>query len=260
MEREIVVERHERQGLAWVEIWLNRPEKGNALTRPMLAQLGVIADDLRADHEVRAVVLRGRGRFFCTGGDIAAWGGLTPHEMGRDWILAGIDVFERIAALPQPVIAAVSGHALGGGLELAMMADLRLALASARLGCPEVTIGMIPGWTGTRRLAELIGPARARHIVLLGAPVTAAQAETWGLVTAVAETPETFEATLDGWLDRLLKNGPAAMALAKGLLATVHADARHHHASAAGQAAGTDECREGVTAFREKRPPIFGKR
>ena len=152
------------------EIRLNRPDKGNALTMAMLDRLGDIVDEIARDRDTRAVVVRATGRFFCTGGDIEAWGRLSPHDMGRDWILRGIDVFERLAALPQPVIAALTGHALGGGLELAMAADLRIAVKAARLGCPEATLGMVPGWMGTRRLAELIGPARARHLLLLATP------------------------------------------------------------------------------------------
>lgn len=260
MEQEIILERRQRGEHHWAEIRLNRPDKGNALTMSMIDRLGEIADDLAADRATRAVVILGNGRFFCTGGDIEAWGKLAPLEMGRDWILRGIDVFERIAALPQPVIAAITGHALGGGLELAMAADLRIAVAWAKLGCPEASLAMIPGWMGTRRLAELVGPARARHLLLLAAPIPAAQALDWGLVTAVAEDEAGLSAQLDGWLDQLFANGPAALALIKGLLATMHRDLRHHHASAVAQAAGTEDCREGVRAFLEKRRPVYRNR
>ena len=260
MDDHVYLARQQRNGLAWAEIWLNRPDKGNALTMPMLDRLGAIADELAVDRDTRVVVLRAAGRFFCTGGDIDAWGSLTPHDMGRDWILRGIDVFERIQKLPQPVIAALTGHALGGGLELAMAADLRLAVAPAKLGVPEASLGMIPGWMGTRRLAELAGPARARHLLLLATPITAAQALDWGLVTAVAPDGPALVTQLEVWLDRLLANGPSAMALIKGILDTMHADLRQHHASAAAQASGTEDCQEGVRAFREKRPPVFRNR
>jgi len=259
-DEDVVLERRQRGGLAWAEIRLNRPEKGNALTMAMIERLGEIADTLARDLETRAVVLRGAGRFFCTGGDIAEWGALSPLDMGREWILRGIDVFERLAALPQPVIAALTGHALGGGLELAMSADLRIAVKAARLGCPEATLGMIPGWMGTRRLAELIGPARARHLLLLASPVPATQACEWGLVTAVAEDEADLDTQLEAWLDRLLANAPSALALIKGLLGTMHQDLRQHHASAVAQAAGTEDCREGVRAFLEKRKPVFRNR
>ncbi len=260
MEDPVILERRERGGRGWAEIRLNRPEKGNALTMEMIDRLGGLVSELARDRATRAVVLRGTGRFFCTGGDIAEWGRLAPQEMARDWILRGIDVFERLAALPQPVVAALNGHALGGGLELAMAADLRVAVQGAKLGVPEVTLGVVPGWAGTRRLAELVGPARARHLLLLGSPIPAAQACDWGLVTDVAEDEADLEARLGTWLDRLLDNAPPAMALVKGLVATVHADLRHHHASAAAQATGTADCREGVQAFLEKRKPAFENR
>jgi enoyl-CoA hydratase len=180
--------------------------------------------------------------------------------MGRDWILYGIHVFERLAALPQPVIAVISGHALGGGLELAMAADLRLAIKSAKLGSPEVTLGMISGWMGVRRLAEVIGVARASHLTLLGAPITAELAFDWGLITGLADDDNDLERQLNGWLERLCANAPGAMALTKGILATMHADLRHHHASAAAQALSTEDCDEGVRAFREKRKPVYRNR
>ncbi len=260
MNDEVVLERRERSGRSWAEIWLNRPEKGNALTMAMITRLDSIVREIAGDRDLRAVVLRAKGRFFCTGGDIAEWGALTPHDMGREWILKGVEVFERLSALPQPVVAVLSGHTLGGGLELAMSADLRIAVKGAKLGVPEATLGVVPGWAGTTRMAELIGAARARHLLLLGTPVTAAQALDWGLVTAVADDEADLEAQLDGWLDRLLANAPASMALIKGLLATTHADLRHAHASAAAQAAATEDCREGVRAFLEKRPPVFVNR
>jgi enoyl-CoA hydratase len=256
----VLYTRIEENGTAWAEITLNRPEKGNALTMPMLAQLESIATAIEPDRSLRAVVIRALGRFFCTGGDIEAWGSLSPHEMARDWILPGIRVFEKIASLPQPVIAVLSGHALGGGLELALAADLRIAVRSAKLGAPEVTLGMISGWMGVRRLAETIGVARARHLTLLGLPITAAQALDWGLVTALAEDAADLERQLGVWLAKLCANGPAAMALIKGILATMHQDQRHHHASAVAQAAGTQDCQEGVRAFIEKRKPVYRNR
>lgn len=260
MEPEILYSRNPHNDVTWAEITLNRPDRGNALTLPMLQQLASIIAEIEAERTLRAVVLRARGRSFCTGGDIEAWGGLTPNDMGREWILRGTEVLDRLAALPQPVIAALSGHTLGGGLELAMAADLRIAVRSAKLGAPEVTLGIISGWNGIRRLAEMVGVARARHLTLLGAPITAEQALDWGLVTALAEDTADLEQQLNGWLERLCANAPGAMALTKGILATLHVDLRHHHASAAAQAAGTEDCREGVRAFFEKRKPVFRNR
>lgn len=256
----VFLERKPRGDVVVAEIWLNRPDKGNALTMAMIERLGTIADELGSDRDVRVVVIRGRGRFFCTGGDIGEWGSLPPVEMGRDWIRRGSDVFAKLATLPQPVIAAINGHALGGGLELAMAADLRVVVDGALLGCPEATIGMIPGWMGTGRLAELIGPARARHLLLLGAPVPAREALEWGLVTALAGDQADLDARLDVWVERLVANGPAAMALIKQLVEGQHRDLREEHATAVSRAAATEDCREGVRAFWEKRPPVFRNR
>jgi enoyl-CoA hydratase len=254
---QVLYTRIEHDGAAWAEITLNRPAKGNALTMPMLGQLAEIVTGIEADRSIRAVLLRARGRFFSTGGDIGAWGALSPQEMARDWILPGIRVLDRIASLPQPVIAVLAGDALGGGLELALAADLRIAVRSAKLGVPEAAFGMISGWGGVRRLAETIGVARARHLTLLALPITAAQALDWGLVTAVAEDDADLEGQLGVWIEKLCANRPAAMALTKGILATMHQDLRQHHASAAAQAAGTQDCREGVRAFIEKRKPVY---
>jgi len=260
MEPEVIFSRKEQSGLTCGEITLNRPDKGNALNLPMLEQLDAIVSAIEKDRAVRAVVLRARGRSFSTGGDIDAWGPLSPQQMGRDWILYGIRVLERLAALPQPVIAAISGHALGGGLELAMSADLRIAVQSAKFGTPEVTLGMISGWMGIRRLSELIGVARARHLTLLGEPITAQVALDWGLITALADDADDLDRQVNGWLERLCANAPAAMALTKGILATMHADLSQQHAWAATQALATEDCREGVRAFREKRKPVYRNR
>jgi len=253
----VLVTRHER----WLEIVLDRPAKGNALTMPMLGAIGTAVDEASRDRDLRAVVLRGAGeRHFCTGGDIAAWGRLSPLDMAREWIAGGADVLARLAALPVPVIAEINGHAIGGGLELALAADLRLCVAGTKFGTPEVGLGMIPGWGGVGRLAEVVGPARAAHLTLLGTPIDAAEALEWGLVTAVAPDHAALAARRTEWVDRLCGHAPVAMALVKGLLAESRRDMRHHHAAAAAQAAATDDFREGVRASTEKRPPQFMNR
>jgi enoyl-CoA hydratase len=260
VEANVLYQEKTRNGGEWAEITLNRPQKGNALTLPMLDEIEGHVQRLKTARHIRALVLRGNGRFFCTGGDIEAWGGLTPKEMSDDWILRGIQVFETIAALPQPVIAAISGHALGGGLELALTADLRIAVKAAKIGTPEVGLGMIAGWTGVCRLSEIVGVARARELTLLGSSVSAEKAFAWGLLNALAEDTDAMELQIEAWLDKLLSNAPAAMALTKSLLGTMHAHLSRHHATAAGLARSTDDCSEGIAAFREKRKPVFRNR
>ena len=260
MESDVLYQGRKRNGGEWAEIILDRPQKGNALTLPMLDEIEGYVQGLKSARNIRAVVLRGNGRFFCTGGDIEAWGALTPVEMADKWTLRGIQVLEMIAALPQPVIAAISGHALGGGLELALMADLRVAVKAARLGTPEVGLGMIAGWTGVGRLSEIVGVARARELTILGSPVTAEKAYGWGLLNALAEDADAMEIQIEAWLDQIFANSGAAMALTKSLLGTMHGDLGLHHAAAAGLARSTEDSSEGIAAFRAKRKPGFRNR
>lgn len=260
MDATVLYQEKKRSGGEWAEITLNRPQKGNALTLPMLDQIESHVQRLKTAHNLRALVLRGNGRFFCTGGDIEAWGALTPNEMSNDWALRGIQVLETIAALPQPVIAAISGHALGGGLELALMADLRVAVKAAKLGTPEVGLGMIAGWTGVCRLAEIIGIARARELTLLGSPISAQKAYSWGLLNALADDPTAMETQIEAWLRQIFANSRPAMALTKSLLQAMHTDFGLHHAAAAGLARSTEDSSEGIAAFRAKRKPAFRNR
>ncbi len=260
VESEVLYQERERDGAVWAEITLNRPSKGNALTLLMLDEIERMVRIVASSPQIRALVLRGNGRFFSTGGDIEAWGSLTPEVMANRWILRGIEVFESIAQLPQPVIAAISGHALGGGLEFALMADLRVAIAEAKLGTPEVGLGMIAGWSGIRRIAEIAGVVHARELTLLGSPISAEKALTWGLVNAVAADREAMELQVEAWLAKLLGNAPIAMALTKKLLQTMHAEMSHDHAQAVAQARATEDCDEGIAAFREKRKPVFRNR
>ena len=164
---------------------LNRPDKLNAIDGAMLDALGEALGEIERDREIRAVILTGAGRAFSAGADIKEWTALAPLEFARSWGLRGHALFDRLAALPPPVIAAINGIAFGGGLELALCADIRIASEQARLGLPEVTIAALPGWGGTQRLPRLIGPGRAKHMVLTGQPIDAARAEAWGLVSEV---------------------------------------------------------------------------
>ncbi|MEZ4835831.1 MAG: enoyl-CoA hydratase/isomerase family protein [Caldilineaceae bacterium] len=172
-------------------VTFNRPEKLNALTIPMLGQLERIVGDLEQNCDVRAVIVTGSGRAFCVGADIYAWSALEPLQMWRQWIRDGHRIFDRLARLPQPVIAALNGYTFGGGLELALAADLRLAAENIQLALPEVTLGTIPGWAGTQRLPRIIGPARAKQMIFTGERVDAVTAERWGLVNEVVRGRST---------------------------------------------------------------------
>ena len=136
---------------------LKRAEKLNALDRAMIDALGDAARAVEASRDVRVAILSGEGKAFCAGGDIAAWSGLPALEMWRDWTRAGHRAFEALARLRVPLIAALTGHAFGGGLELAAVADIRIAESGIKLGLPESGLGMAPGWSGTQRLVRRFG-------------------------------------------------------------------------------------------------------
>lgn len=240
-------------------ITLNRAEKLNAFTLSMLEALEAACTRIERDDAVRAVIVASASsKAFCAGADIIDWGPMGPAGMWAHWIRAGQRVFERLARLRQPTIAAVGGLAYGGGLELALACDIRIASASARFGLPEVTIGAVPGWAGSQRLPRLIGAGRAKQLILSGQPIDAAKAEAWGLVTEVV-APERLAARALELAQRIAENAPTAVQAAKQLVDAAGGDGvtATLESLAAGFAAGTEDGREGVAAFRAKRPPKF---
>ena len=177
--------------------------------------------------------------------------------MGRRWIRDGHRVFERFARLPQPVIAVLNGYTFGGGLELALAADLRLAAAGVQLSFPEVKLGIIPGWGGTQRLPALIGPSRAKQMIFSGARIDAAVAEGWGLVNEVVAGEELM-ARAQQLTAEIAANGPVAVQLTKQLIDG--GEMASLEALAGTLASYTEDAQEGVAAFRERRAPIFAGR
>jgi enoyl-CoA hydratase len=168
-----------------LSVVLSRPEKLNALTMEMLKTMEKQLIASAEDNKFHVVLVTGRGRAFCSGADIADASRASAEDMWRYWCRVGNRVFDLLARMPQPTIAAIHGFALGGGLELALAADMRIAAEGAKLGAPEVTIGAVPGWGCLRRLQALIGPGRARQMVFLGRPIDAVTAAAWGLVNEV---------------------------------------------------------------------------
>ena len=240
-------------------ITLNRPEKLNAINMPMLAALEVALAELEQSDSIRAVIITGAGeRAFCAGADITAWSALPPLDMWRQWIRAGHRLFGRLARLRQPVIAALNGYTFGGGLELALAADIRLAASQAELGLPEVKIGAVPAWTGSQRLPVLIGPARAKQMIFSGDNVSAAVAERWGLVNEVL-APEALVPRAHELAAKIAANAPIAVQVAKQLLDGAMGQAADYalEALAAGLVAQTEDGQEGPAAFRERRGPVF---
>jgi enoyl-CoA hydratase/carnithine racemase len=243
-------------------VTLNRPEKLNALDPGMLGVLEEIVRELDRDTEIRVVLLTAAGeRAFCVGADIDAWSALEPLDMWRRWVRDGHRVFDAVAHLRQPTIAVLNGYAFGGGLELALAADIRTAAAEAELAFPEVKIGTLPGWGGTRRLSQLIGVARAKYLVLTGSRIDAATAERWGLVNE-AVPRDGLTARAHAIAAEIAANAPVAVQLAKQSIdgAIGENAAMSLEAMAGALAATTDDAREGIASFRERRPARFGGR
>jgi enoyl-CoA hydratase/carnithine racemase len=250
---------------------LTRPEDGiavlrlnnpplNLVTLEMTRQLGDALATLADDPAVRAVVLAGAGeRAFCAGSDVREFPTLRERVVAAKLRLEN-EVWARLEDLPQPTIAAIHGWALGGGLELALCCDLRVTDDDARIGLPEIRLGVLPGSGGPIRLVRLIGQSRAKPLVYFGDPITAQEAEQLGLVHRVVPRGQAMAASLD--LARRLAAQPAQALRASKRLMHVAGEAAHDTAIAFALEQSyrifrTDDVLEGVTAFLEKRPPRF---
>lgn len=240
---------------------LNRPDKLNALDPAMLDAIETHVRALDGSTDARVLVVRGAGeRAFCVGADIGVWSSLEPLDMWRRWVRRGSAVFDQIAGLRIPVIAALNGYTFGGGLELALACDLRIAVESVQLSAPEAKIATVPGWGGTYRLTSLIGPARAKQMVFTGERIDANRAEAWGLVNEVVPAGQ-FDARVREIAESIAANAPISVQLAKAAIDAGSAGAGTTLEAMAGAlAAMTEDGREGTAAFREKRPPEFRDR
>jgi enoyl-CoA hydratase len=248
----------EADGLAIITV--NRPDKLNALNAGTVRQLDGVLREVRGDDAVRAIILTGAGeKAFVAGADIAELAQMGPIDgvqVSRD----GQDTFRMLERMPKPVIAAVNGFALGGGLELALACHMRLASSRAKFGLPEVKLGIIPGYGGTVRLPRLVGRGRALELMLTGDMIDAAEAWRIGLVNRVEE-PENLLEAARGLARKMVANGPIAIALAleavdRGMSTTID-DAQVLESRLFGLLASTDDMREGMQAFLEKRKAEF---
>jgi enoyl-CoA hydratase len=244
-------------------IRINRPTVLNALNAATLAELGDVIDDAGRDQTVRVLLLTGAGdRSFVAGADINELAVQTPVG-GRERARRGQALFNRIERLGKPVIAAINGFALGGGCELAMACTIRVAADTARLGQPEINLGLIPGYGGTQRLARVVGRGRALELLLGGQPIDAAEAWRIGLVNRVVPAAD-LEAEARALAHALAAKAPVAMrfildAVATGLDLPL-AEAQDYEATLFGLVSTTDDMREGTRAFLEKRKPTFAGR
>jgi enoyl-CoA hydratase len=237
---------------------ISRPEKLNALDLDMLKALGTAADAVEANSDVRVAILTGEGKGFSAGGDIKAWGGMRPQEFGHAWVRHGHRVFERLATLRVPLIAALNGHALGGGLELAGVADIRIAEEHIKIGLPETGLGMVPGWSGTQRLVKRFGAQVVRRMALGGEILTAEEARLLGIVDAVTSSGNSVDAAKE-YAKRVAARGPAALEIVKLMIGTANGEDNGTAVEALGAilVAKTGDLKEGVAAFSEKRPASF---
>lgn len=238
-------------------ITLNRPEKLNALTLQMLVAIDDALLAIDADEAIRVVVITGAGaKAFSAGADVVAWSDLAPLDMWRRWTRAGHQVVDRLESLRQPTIAALNGITYGGGLELALACDLRIAADHVRLAAPEVGIATVPGWGMTTRLPTIVGRARAKQMILTGIPIDAERAAQWGLVSDVVPMADLAAAT-DALASRISDQAPVAVQVAKQLI-DANLPRPSLEALGGGLTAFTDDAREGKAAFRERRPPTYG--
>lgn len=241
-------------------ITVNRPDKLNALDAQALSALHDAFDAAAEDTAIRVVVLTGAGpKAFVAGADIAQMSGLSAVE-GRDFSLRGQRMMRRVEKMPKPVIAMVNGFALGGGLELAMCCHLRIAADTAKVGQPEINLGLIPGFGGTQRLLRLAGRAAALELCLTGTPIDAQRAYELGIVNRVVAAAD-LEAETMALANRLASAAPLAL---RGMIDCINVggesgieEALEYESAQFGLVFSTDDMREGTRAFLDKRKPAF---
>lgn len=241
-------------------VTVNRPDKLNALNRATLEALDTAFSEAAADPAVRVVVLTGAGpKAFVAGADIAEMNGLSAVQ-GRDFALLGQRLMRRIERMPKPVIGKINGFALGGGLELAMACHLRVASETAKVGQPEIHLGLMPGFGGSQRLLRLCGRAAALELCLLGTPITAARAAQLGIVNEVVPAAE-LDARVQALASQLASAAPLAL---RGILDAIHiggecslGEGLEYESVQFGLMFATEDMREGTSAFLARRPPVF---
>ncbi|HLK61930.1 MAG TPA: enoyl-CoA hydratase-related protein [Bryobacteraceae bacterium] len=248
----------DENGIALITV--NRPDKLNALSGALVMELKDAFERVARENSLKAAIVTGSGeKAFVAGADIQELAVLSAFE-AREYAIRGQETFRLLETIGKPTVAAVNGFALGGGLELAMACDVRFASDNAKLGQPEVKLGIIPGYGGTQRLPRLVGRGRALDLLLSGDPIPAIEAHRIGLVNAVVPQSELLT-YCRSWLAKVLANAPLALALVResvdaGLNMGLE-DGLRFEATAFGLSAATDDRREGTRAFLEKRKPAF---
>jgi enoyl-CoA hydratase len=241
---------------------LNHPP-ANTLTPGLLVELEGAFAALARDETVKAVVLTGAGRFFVAGAEIRVLAGIASSKDGMEMALRGQAILSRIEALEKPVIAAINGACLGGGLELALCCHIRIAAESARLGLPEITLGIMPGFGGTQRLPRILGRSKATELILTGDLISAQEAKALGLVSQVVPDADLLR-QVQGLARRIASKGQVAVrtalrAIHQGEVAGL-SEGLALEARLFGGLCESEDKKEGLTAFLEKRQPRFKDR
>lgn len=237
-------------------ITLNRPERLNALNRDLLLELRRALEVAEGDPEVKVLIITGAGRSFCVGADVAEF--TKGLDEVRRFIELGSEVFSYIEKMGKPVIAAVNGYALGGGFELVLSCDFVVAASNAVFGSTEINLGIIPGWGATQKLTSIVGPAKARELVMLGELIPAEEALKLGLVHRVTPPDKLLEEAI-ALAKKLAEKSPTALLLAKKVLneslRSLIAGGLELERSAFFTSVASEDGREGIKAFLEKRKP-----
>lgn len=241
-------------------ITINRPDKLNALNMATIAELHQVLISIEDDPQVRVVILTGSGnKAFVAGADIAEFMNFSVKQ-GQQLAQEGQSkLFDYIAQMSTPVIAAINGFALGGGLELAMSAHLRIASENAQMGLPEVSLGVIPGYGGTQRLPQLVGKSLAMEMILTAERINAQKALQYGLVNYVTQ-PDNLLPTAEKIALKIIRNSPVAIATAITAIQAGYIDGVNGYKveiEGFGNCFDTRDFKEGTTAFMEKRKPVF---
>lgn len=232
----------------------------NALSQAVLTSLNELLTELEENKEVRVIVLKGEGRFFSAGADIKEFTTVTTEDGFAELGKGGQDVFERMETLSKPIIAAIHGAALGGGLELAMGCHLRLVTPNAKLGLPELQLGLVPGFAGTQRLPRLIGSAKAAELLFTSEPLTGEEAVQWGLANRVVEEEKLFDEAIV-LAKKIAEKSPVALKETISLLNYSKSknfyEGVKKEQAAFGRVFTSKDGQEGIAAFLQKRKPTF---
>ncbi len=247
-----------RDAIAWITF--NRPKVLNALNRQTILELGQALDAAQGDDAVRVLILTGAGeKAFVAGADISELAKMTPIT-GQETSLLGQSTIRKLETMGKPSIAAINGYCLGGGCEMALACSMRVASKTAKIGQPEVTLGIMPGYGGSQRLPRLVGKGRAHEMILTGQMITAEEAWRIGLVNHVTEPGELL-AACEAIARKIIAQAPLAVrysmeAIERGL-EMPQEEGLYLEASLFGLCAATEDMREGTRAFLEKRPAQF---